>query len=43
VEIEYDDRARITKITAAESIAPKPAAKAAQNGDDDDDFDIDAI
>jgi translation initiation factor 5 len=43
VEIEYDDRARITKITAAETIAPRPAAKAAQNGDEDDDLDIDAI
>jgi len=44
VEIEYDDRARITKITAADTIAPKPAvAKAAQNGDEDDDLDIDAI
>ncbi|ODM99486.1 Eukaryotic translation initiation factor 5 [Orchesella cincta] len=46
VEIEYDDRARITKLTAAEAITPqKPAAaqKATQNGDEDDDLDIDAI
>jgi len=42
VEIEYDDRARITKITAAETIAPKKAP-AAQNGEEDDDLDIDAI
>lgn len=46
-QIEYDDRARITKITAADTVAPpKPAAPAAvkaQNGEEEDDLDIDAI